>query len=561
MLRSLANAGARAWLALVSVGARLRGRGPYPLLRLRIAGELGESIAAPRWRGILGGRHGEDYFSLLALLRWAREDPDLKAVVVSIDTIEAGWARLQGLRRSLLALRQSGKIVWVNLTHAGVREYYVASAADRVILTPAGVLDVAGLSAEATFFLGALEKLGVRAEVVQVGQFKSAGEPFTRKEMSPAHREMIEALVDDLYSQLTEAVAEGRSLAPETARALLGRGPFVAREALAERLIDAVAYADEAEKELSEAHASAEFADREAYATYRGRQVRRAALRARQRSIAMVNVSGPIKTGAAPGVAGANTAASETMCKELEGLEKRRDVAAVVLRIDSPGGSGLASDLIWRAVKRLRAKKPVVISFGDVAASGGYYIAMAGAPVLAERGTITGSIGVLAGKATLQGLYAQVGISKEIVSRGAHASIHSDYLPLGTSERARLEAEAHAFYDDFLAKVAEGRRLTLETVAAVAEGRVWTGSQALERRLIDQIGGIEDAIGEAKILAGLRREDPVPLVRLPRPRRSLGLALLRRLPLGSSLELVSPWLGVTLRERVWALIPFDLRFF
>jgi protease IV len=558
MLRNLRNAGARAWLALVEAWARLRRRGPYRVLHLRIAGELDEEASPGRLRALLG-RKSDDYFALISLLHWAREDPDLRAVLVSIDTLSAGWARIQGLRRALLALRASGKTVWVHLTHAGVPEYFLACAGEKVFLTSAGLLDLAGLSAETTFFLGTLEKLGVRAEVVQVGQYKAAGEPFTRKEMSASHREMVETLVDDLYGQLAQGVAEGRGLALEDARALLGRGPFVAREAVEQKLIDEVAYLDEIEKRLSGAHEETPLTDRPTYAGHRGRQVRREALRAKQKAIAVVYIAGAIKSGEnAPGNVGAG---SETICRELERLEKRDDVAAVVLRINSPGGSGLASDLIWRAVKLLRASKPVVISLGDVAASGGYYIAAAGAPVLAEAGTITGSIGVIAGKATLQGLYAQLGISKDIVSRGENASIHSDYLPLGQGGRARLESEARAFYDNFLAKVAEGRQLAIEKVATVAEGRVWTGQQALAHGLVDQIGGLLDALAEAKVLAGIGRDTPVALERLPRPRRAWGLSLLQHLPLSERLEALSPWLAVARSERVWALMPFELRFF
>lgn len=560
MLGIVGNALRRALLAMAAAAARLRRRGPYPLLELQLAGELGEGVPSSPLRNYLGTPKGEDYFSLLALLRWAAEDPDLHTVLISMDTIGAGWARLQGLRRGLLALRAAGKKVVVHLTHAGVREYFVASAAERVVLTPAGVLDVAGLSAEATFFLGALEKLGVRAEVVQVGSYKSAGEPFTRQEMSPAHREMIESLVDDLYGQIAGAVAESRGMAPSEARALLGRGPFVAREALEAGLLDGVAYLDEVQKELREPHAPAKFADRRAYAIHRGREIRRQALRARQKAIAVVQVSGAIKTGENP-PASAAAAGSTTLCREIEALEERGDVAAVVLRIDSPGGSGLASDLIWRAVKKLREKKPVVVSMGDVAASGGYYIAAATSPVMAEAGTITGSIGVIAGKATLQGLYAQLGISKDVISRGENAAIHSDYLPLGPSQRGRLEAEAQTFYGDFLAKVAAGRGLELSDVASVAEGRVWTGQQALAHKLIDRLGGLDDAVAEAKALAGIPSALPAPLLRLPRRSRWGLAALLRRLPLGARLEAVSPWLSVTTSERVWAVVPFELRFF
>jgi len=549
----------RAFLALVVSIARWRG-GRQRLLRLHLAGPLNEDPSAPRWRALLGGPPGEDYFAILGVLRAASRDPDLEGVLVTVDRISAGWARIQGLRRALASLRESGKEVWVHLTHAGIPEYYLASVAQKVVLTPAGTLDVAGLGAEATFFLGTLEKLGVRAEVVQMGRYKSAGEPFTRRDMSPEHREMIESLIDDLYGQISTAVASARQLESGAVRDLLGRGPYVAREAEAAGLIDEVAYLDEIEERLRAGHEQAKLTEGPTYAARRLRELRLQALRAPHPPIAVVQVSGPIKTGENP-PGGRAAAGATTLCKELDALAEDRNVSAVVLRVDSPGGSGLASDLIWRSAVRLRRAKPLVVSLGDVAASGGYYIAAAGAPVIAEAGTITGSIGVLAGKATLAGLYEHLGVTKDVVHRGDHAAIHSDYLPLGESERGRIRAEARAFYDDFLEKVASGRGLSVEAVAAVAEGRVWTGQQACARGLVDRIGGLEEAIDEAKVLAGIGRDVPVPIVRLPRGRRAGLLALLRRLPVGAPLGAVSPWLGLSLRERVWAVMPFQLRFF
>jgi protease-4 len=559
MLQHVGRAAAIAWVSTAVAVSWLR-RGPMPLLRIHLSGALREEAAPPRWRTYLGRGHGDDFFALLSLLRWAREDPDLRGVLITIDRLSAGWACLQGLRRALVLLREAGKQVSVHLTHAGLPEYYLASAAERVVLTPAGTLDVAGLSVEATFFLGALEKLGIEAEVVRMGRYKSAGEPFTRRDMSPENREVIESLVDDLYGQISGEIGASRGLPAARVREVLGRGPYTAREAVETGLTDGTAYLDQVEQAMSEAHAGARPVERDLYGARRGRLVRLRALRQPHGPIAVVHVSGPIKTGeSGPGPTSA--AGAETLCKELETLAERRDLSAVVLRVNSPGGSGLASDLIWRALVRLREKKPVVVSLGDVAASGGYYIAAAGNPVLAEAGTITGSIGVLAGKATLRGLYDHLGITKEIVRRGDHAAIHSDYLPLGESERSRITAEAQAFYDDFVDKVASGRNLGREAVAAAAEGRVWTGRQAHERGLVDRLGGLDEAISEAKALAGIPLGVPVPILRLPRPRRARLLSLLQMLPGGGSrLELLSPWLGISLGERVWAVMPFLLRF-
>ena len=546
------------WLLFTGFLARLFGRHKkYAVVKIAISGDLSEQPADRRLFSRF--RHGgEDFLSLVNLLRWAREDERVRGILVSLEDTRAGWARLQEIRRSLLAVRAAGKRVWVHFAHAGLREYFVASAADRVWMNSAGTLEVAGLSAEATFFLGALEKLGVEAEVVQVGRYKSAVEPFTLRSMSPEHREMMESIVDDLYSQVAEAVADGRHMVAGEARELLGRGPFLSREALESRLVDRCGYLDEAEDEMrAECGAIIEKAD---YRRQRGRQIRRRVLRGRSGSVAVLCVSGTVKSGeSVPGPDLTSAAGATTICAELKRLEERPGVAAVVLRISSPGGSGLASDLIWRAVGRLRSRKPVVVSMGDVAASGGYYIAAAGAPVLAEGGTLTGSIGVIAGKANLRALYGKLGITKETVSRGQHAAIFSDYLPLGDEERRRLEVEARGFYDDFLGKVADGRRLSAAAVAEVAEGRVWTGRQALERRLVDRLGGLEDAIGEAKVLAGIPRDQPVVVERLPRQPR-LWRFTMNLLP-GEIAPHAAAWLSFTWRERLWAVLPFDIRFF
>ncbi len=544
--------------------ARLGRRKPYGVLSLELSGDLAEEGGEQRILGLLR-RQTSDYLGVITLLRWARDDAHLAGVLIRCDDLHASWARLQGLRRSLERLRAAGKTVWVHLERAGVREYYVASAAERVSLTPAATLDVTGLSSEAVFLFDALPKLGVQADVVQMGQSKSAGEIFTRRDMSASHREMLESLVDDLYGQVADAVAAGRRLAPAGVRDLLGRGPFVPAEACAAGLVDAVAYADEVEHRLGEACGGAPVIDRAAYAARRGRAMRLEVLRRSRATFALLHVGGTIKPGdSIPGPEGARATGSATIAAALEQVRKRNDIGALIVRVASPGGSVLGSDLIWREVRRTREAKPVVISCGDVAASGGYYVALAGAPVLAEAGTITGSIGVIAGKASLRGLYERLGVSKQLVSRGRNAALYSDYAPLDDEGRARIHAQADAFYRDFVAKVAAARGLTDEAAAAAAQGRVWTGRQALERGLIDELGGIEEAFAAAKRAAGIPDDEPVTVERFPRPRRLWKVSVDLNLPNGGALaELlpILPSLRFLLRERVWAVLPFQLKFF
>jgi protease IV len=544
--------------------ARLGRRKPYGVLSLELTGDLAEQGGERRLLGILR-RQTADYLGVITLLRWARDDERLAGVLIRCDDLQASWGRLQGLRRSLERLRAAGKTVWVHLERTSVREYYVASAADQVSLTPAATLDVTGLSSEAVFLLDGLQKLGVHADVVQMGRYKSAGEMFTRRDMSVPHREMLESLVDDLYGQLVEGVATGRRLDADAVRDLLGRGPFVAAEARAAGLIDAVAYADEIEQRLVEACGGAPTIDRAAYAARRGREIRLQSLRRQRATFALLHIGGTIKPGdSVPGPEGTSATGSATVAAALEQVRKRDDIRALVVRVASPGGSVLGSDLIWREVMRTRESKPVVISCGDVAASGGYYVALAGTTVLAEAGTITGSIGVLAGKASLRGLYERLGVSKQMISRGRNAALYSDYAPLDDDGRARIHAQADAFYRDFVAKVAAARGLTEDAAAAVAEGRVWTGRQALQHGLIDELGGIEEAFAAAKRAAGIAADDPVTIERFPKPKRLWKVSVDLNLPnQGALAELlpILPSLRFVLRERVWAVLPFQLRFF
>jgi protease-4 len=565
VFRALRQRAALVFLWLSELALSLAGRRrPYGILSIELSGELAEEGSEQQILGVLR-RASVDYFGLISLMRWAREDARLSAVVLRCADFQGSWARVQGIRRSIERLRAAGKRVWVHLDSGGIAEYYLASAADRISLPPSATLDVTGLSSEAVFLFGALEKVGIQAELVQMGRYKSAGETFTRRDMSPAHREMIESLVDDLYGQLVDGIGAGRSLEPAAVRELLDRGPFVAREAVDARLADREAYYDEIEAELVEACGGAAVLDRQAYGRRRGREIQRRVLRESRRTFALVHVNGTIKTGESiPGPDGASAVGSSALGAALKEIREREDVRAVVVRVSSPGGSGLASDLIWREIARTREKKPIVVSCGDLAASGGYYVAVAGAPILAEAGTITGSIGVIAGKANLRRLYDRIGITKELVTRGQNSNIHSDYVPLGEPERARIEAEARSFYDLFLERVAQARRLSVEAVAAAAEGRVWTGRQAWTRGLVDELGGLEEALDAAKKAAGVAVGEPVAVERFPRPRRLWKLPVeLNLAPQGITSDWLAflPPLRFLVGERLWTILPFRLRFF
>jgi protease-4 len=463
---------------------------------------------------------------------------------------------LQGIRRSLLALRQASKHVCVHLTEGGMREYYLASVADTVVLAPAGHLAVTGLAAETLFFKGTLDKLGVEAQVYQAGQYKAAGEPFTRDSMSGPHREMLNSLLDDLYGQIVDGIASARKKSKADVQGLIDQGLFLAREALTAGLVDHLGYEDELPGLLEGKMGPVHLIEAGPYRHRRARELQRQLLHNEPQKIALVTVGGPIKRGeTVESPDGPRAVGSSSFARDLRRVREDQNVAAVVVRVASPGGSGVASDLMWRELVRTREHKPLIVSMGDVAASGGYYLALAGDKVFAEEGTITGSIGVIAGKAVLRDLYTTLGVGKEILTRGQRAALFSDYVAFAPTDRERLAFEIQTFYQDFVEKVAQCRSLSTAAVEPSAQGRIWSGRQAWVRGLVDEMGGIEEALAEAKRHAGLPTEKPVVIERVPRPPSLWRLPTLLRLTPRARAE---PWWWA--RERIWAILPFSLRF-
>ncbi len=555
--KSLTRRTALAFLAGKDRLARPFGRTKtYNTVRLDLHGALPEEAGLSL--SALLHRTDLDFFSATALLRWLREDEQVKAVIVSIADIDAGWSRIQSLRRSLAAVRQAGKQVWVYLAEGGMREYYLASAADTILVAPAGHLMITGIAAETMFFKGALDKLGIAAQVHRAGQYKSAAEPFTRESLSPANREMLDSLLDDLYGQIVDDIAVARQKSKSDVQAIIDHGLFLPREALTAGLVDHVGYEDEVESLLEAKIGPVEIIETADYQRQRSRVLRRRMLRVEDPGkIAVMTVNGQIKQGeSVDGGEGSRAVGSVSFASEVKEIREDESIAALVVRITSPGGSGLASDLMWHELIKTGEHKPIVISMGDVAASGGYYLALGGGKVFAEAGTITGSIGVIAGKAVLRDLYTRVGVSKDIITRGKKAALFSDYHEFSSDEQERLDFEIQAFYQDFVAKVASCRSLSYEAVEPNAQGRVWSGRQAWSRGLVDEIGGLEDALREAKQRAGFAVDAQVIIERFPKPSSLWQLPkLLRRLP---RTRLSLPWWGR--RERVWAMMPFSLRF-
>jgi len=464
----------------------------------------------------------------------AAADQRVKGVVLSIESPDLGRARADELRAAIARLRKAGKPVAAYLVGSAPVHYMVALACDTITMPPAATLEITGVRTEVMFFKDLFDSLGLKAEILQVGEFKGAGEPLTRSSMSPQLREQYESFVGDLFEQLVERIAAERRLAPERVRELIDTGVFTPDAAREAGLIDAVGYEDEvaaavAKKiELAEPKIVRDYAERKVDNDFSGlgglvklvemfSGQKQAAASGKGKQIAIVHVTGEIAEGKGRDdlLAGA-AAGSDTVIKAIREAAKDDEVAAIVLRIDSPGGSALASDLIWREAER--TKKPVVASLSDTAASGGYYIAVAADKIVAAPGTLTGSIGVVGGKVAVGGALERYGVHTDVVSKGKNAGWLSMQSPFTAAEREVFLGTMKDVYRLFTSKVAAGRKLDMEKIEKLAEGRVFTGRMAKEAGLVDRLGTLDDAIDEAKALAGLAADEEIERVLLPEPR-------------------------------------------
>lgn len=445
---------------------------------------------------------------VLAALHDAADDPDVGGVVVKLRGLSLGWARLAELRGALTRLKEAGKKVVIHLESGDDADLFLASAADRIYLVPSGQLQLDGLRAEMSYFARALDKLGVQAEAVAAGRYKSAPRAVTHDEPSPEELEVENALLDGVYGALVDAIAAGRGLSTDQVKELIDRGGLTAAAALEAKVVDGLCYEDELEDKLEEL-AGHRVASRSTLLSQQVRDVRWDS----PPHIAVIPVVGSIAMHGGGGFPfGERDVGADDFVAAVERAAKDDDVKAIVLRIDSPGGDALASDLMWRAVMKAREDKPVIASMGDVAASGGYYVAAAAHSIFAEDNTITGSIGVFGLLFNVEGLADELGVRSFAIERGANPG-PSLFHPLTDSQRRALEGSIDATYDRFLDAVVTGRGqasgLDEEKVRALAEGRVWTGAQALERKLVDQRGDVLAAIAKAREQAGIPADEAV----------------------------------------------------
>jgi protease-4 len=519
-----------AFVLLIFAALRFREKAPAiaenSVLVLRLQGEIPEKppVELPP---LLGGDGPRVTLSgVWTTLKKAAVDSDIKAIVLEPENLAAGWGKLEEMRSDLEQFRKSGKPVYAYLRTPGAREYYLATAADRVYLGPSDQLMLKGLRAELMYFKKSLDKLGVTVDVEHAGKYKDYGDMFTRSDMSPETREVIDSVVDGIYGGIVEHIAAGRRKSADEVRAIVDQGPFTATQAQKAGLVDALRFEDEMWSDLKEKLHSGD-PHHVALDDYLKVTPESVGLQGKSK-IAMLVAQGDIVRGG-PGDNGADESdlTSNGFDKLVRSVRNDSSIKGVVLRIDSPGGEVVASDDMWRELNLLSKKKPVVISMSDVAASGGYFMAMTGDPIVAYPQTETGSIGVVFGKPDLHGLYDKLGVTKDAIERGKHASIDSDYTELTPEERQMLRSGIDESYRDFVGKVAAARHRKFEEIEPLAQGRVWLGSQAKGNGLVDELGGLDTAIDMVKSKAKIPASEHVTVVMYPGRRSILDMLLHR----------------------------------
>jgi protease-4 len=500
------------------------GRGPHvpagAVLTLTISAELIE-LEPTDVVGYLQRGRTRTLRAAVDSLRKARVDPRVAAVLIKPSGFTTPyWGKVQELRDAILDFRRSGKPVYAYLEYGGDRDYYLASVADRVFLMPSSVLDLTGVASYELFLRGTLDALGVYPDLHHVGAYKNAVNTFTERAFTEAHREAASGLNRGLYDEIVRGIAEGRRQDTAAVRALIDEGPFLAARALEAGLVDELAYEDQAHDRLRVAIGA------ERRVTVDLDQYARVSLRSLGLNegprIAVIYAAGTIASGRSrfDPVNGAVVGA-DTLNEHIRRVRGDASIRAIVLRIDSPGGSATASDAIWRELmvtREARSDRPIVASMSDLAASGGYYIAMPAHAIVAQPSTLTGSIGVFGGKIVTGGLYAKLGAGVGATSSGRRAEMNSPIRQYTADEAALLKEQLQAFYDRFVEKAAESRGRTPADLERVAQGRIWTGRQALDHGLVDELGGLSRAIAVAKARADIPADSDVEIVIYPPPR-------------------------------------------
>jgi protease IV len=503
--------------------------------------ELDLRVAPPEAGGfdplaiITGGGRPLLLREAVAALHRAAEDRRVAGLIARVELPAAAAGPVQELREAIAAFTAVKPSLAWSESYPGTLSYYLASAFGEVWMQPSGTVGLIGFATNALFLRDALDKAGIEAQFVARGEYKSAANLFTQDRYTDAHREADTRLLESLRAQVWQAIAESRKVGIDTLDGLADQAPLLRASAIESGLIDRIGFRDEAyariaelvgAKGISPETGDADdddapprlFLSRYARATGPGGSRPTMPGRGPKGTIAVVTLAGPIVSGRGGSRVpfGSANAGGDTIAAALREAAADDAVSAIVLRVDSPGGSVTASETIWREVKKARQHgKPVVASMGAVAASGGYYVSMGADAIVANPGTITGSIGVITGKLVARDLKDRLGVGSDAVRTNANADAWSINAPFTPEQHAQVEAEADLFYNDFVQRVADGRHLSVEDVDAVARGRVWTGADALEHGLVDELGGLRTAVRRAKVLAGLDQDDKVRVVGYP----------------------------------------------
>ena len=563
---------------------------PAAIAHIRISGALEEGVAAS---DPLFSNMQETLKSKLDRIKKASTDTNVKGLILEIDGLSVGWGKLDELTEALNNFKKSGKKIYSYLEAGEMKDYLLALSSNKVILPESGWLMLTGLRAEVTFYKEMLEKIGAQADFLKVGDFKSAIEPYTRTTMSESSRKQMESMLDDFYEKSIVARIQqergDKKWAVEDIRKIIDNGPYTAKKASELGLVDLVGYfpavteafkkelkvdeiallKDYGKDKVDEIDLSNPFALLKLFGTPK-------IISNSKPKIAVIYASGTINTGKSESsLLGSESCGSTSMIQAIKQAENDKSVKAIVLRVDSPGGSALASDLIWAEL--MRCKKPIIASMSDVAASGGYYISMAASKIYAEPGTITGSIGVFGGKINMGGTYAKLGITSEVITRGANANVFSTTNSFSKSEREAMTKLIDDCYDQFITKALIGRKkagnnLDRKTLESLAGGRVWTGRQAKENGLIDELGTMQDAVKMAAKLGGLVGDTEPELLLLPKGKSFLDsflepktqLSFKSGLDISGVSSLFNELKGIDsfLRMRndpLWLMLPYSLK--
>lgn len=512
-------------IIVLAIFADQLGRPSVPenaVLVLNISGDLPDYVAEEPLAKAFGYSQQQSFSSLLTQIRKAKVDKRVGAVLLDINFPGIGWGKADELRDAISDLRTSGKPVYAYMEIGTNKEYYIATAAEKIFLPPSGDIYINGLAAEATFYKASLDKLGVEVDAIQIGpKYKNSPDQYTKTAMGDGQREVINAIVDEYFTRFTNGIADSRKKDINAVKALVDGAPYNSKQAKELGLIDEAFYREQVDTELK---SRLGYKETDKLRTVSGGSYREIPSDSvglnNGEKVAVIYASGAITGGrSSSGPLNGEMVGSDTIVEAVNDAADDKSIKAIVLRVDSGGGSALASDLMWYALENAKAKKPVVVSMGDVAASGGYYIACNANKIVAEPSTITGSIGIFVLKPNIKGFYNWIGVSNEYTMRGKNAGIFRATEKWTPEERAKMEAQiGSVYYDSFVPKVAKGRNKTAEDVNSLAQGRVWTGTQAKANGLIDEFGGLEKAIEIAKQLAELPADKDVRRVVFPEPK-------------------------------------------